>query len=360
MKSKFAALAGAGLALALVASTYAEARTYRLTVAAGQPTRALANLALVEKFFVPEVMKRIKEAGLKDTIQFRQAYAGTLLKPRAVLLGVQDGIADIGYEPTLFHPDKLPLEQVSFAAPFCTDDVLKVGAAITKMHDTIPEMGAQYDKYNVVRLSGGSFDTYQFFTSFKAEKIEDLKGRKMGSTGALLQWLRLPGVTSVDSNMMEYYNSTKTGVYDGFIIFFSAAPAMKYPEAAPFVADVNFGSMYAAALIMNKNSLARLPKEMQKIIRDVAKEWGPRGDKAYSEAGNRGLARSKEMFKNANFIKWSDAERKKWAMAMPNIAKEWAERNDKAGAPGTKILKAYMAALREQGVTCLRKWDEGL
>ncbi|MGE3246558.1 MAG: TRAP transporter substrate-binding protein DctP [Beijerinckiaceae bacterium] len=358
MKPSRIALFAAGMALGLAASTAAEARNYRLTVAAGQPTRALANLGLVEKFFVPEIEKRIKAAGLKDSVQFRQAYAGTLLKPRAVLLGVQDGIADIGYEPTLFHPDKLPLEQVSFAVPFCTDDVLKVSKAIDHLHATIPEMRAQYDKFKVERLSGGSFDTYQFFTSFKAEKLEDLKGHKLGSTGAILQWLRLPGVTSVDSNMMEYYNSTKTGVYDGFIIFYSAAPAMKYPEAAPFVQDVNFGAMYAAALIANKSSMSRLPKEIQKIIRDVAKEWGPAGDKAYADAGASGLAKSKQMFKNATFIKWSDAERKKWAMAMPNIAKEWAERTDKAGQPGTKVLKAYMDSLRRQGVNCLRQWDK--
>ena len=358
MKAKVLSMLGAGVALAMAASTAADARTYRLTVAAGQPTRALVNLALVESYFVPEVQKRIKAAGLKDDIQFRQAYAGTLLKPRAVLLGVQDGIAEIGYEPTLFHPDKLPLEQVTFAAPFCTNDVLKVGRAINKLHDTLPEMGAQYDKYKSVRLAGGSFDTYQLFTNFKVEKTEDVKGRKISSAGAILQWMRGVGITSVDSNMMEYYNSTKTGVYDGFIIFHSAAPAMKYPEAAPYVTDVDFGAMYAAALLINKNTLARLPAEIQKIMKEVAREWGERGDKAYADAGDRGLARSKDMFKSATFFKFPDTERKKWAMAMPNIAKEWADRQDKAGLPGTKVLKAYMDALREQGVKCMRDWDK--
>lgn len=357
MKRIYVALAGALIA-ATVMSGAAEARKYRLTIAAGQPTRALANLALIETYFVPEVLKRIKDAGLKDTVEFRQAYAGTLLKPRAVLLGVQDGIADIGYEPTLFHPDKLPLEQVTFAAPFCTNDVLKVGAAINKLHADLPEMKAQYDKFKVERLSGGSFDTYQLFTSFPASKVEDVKGRKISSAGAILQWMRGVGITPVDLNMMEYYNSTKTGVYEGFVIFYSAAPAMKYPEAAPYVSDINFGAMYAAALIANKSSMARLPKEIQKIIRDVAIEWGPRGDKAYSDAGAAGLAKSKAMFKDAKFVTWSDDERKKWAMAMPNIAKEWAERTEKTGQPGTKVLKAYMEALRGQGVTCMRAWDK--
>lgn len=357
MKHSIKTLAVAGVALGLLAGV-ADARTYRLTVAAGQVPKALPNLGMIPTFFVPEVEKRIKAAGLKDNVEFRQAYAGTLLKPRAVLLGVQDGIADLGYEPTLFHPDKLPLEQVSFATPFCTDNVLTISKVMDKLHREVPEMKAQYDKFNVIRLAGGSFDSYQLFTSFPVKQLSDLNGRKIGSTGAILQWVRGIGVTSIDSNMMEYYNSTKTGVYDGFIIFHSASPAMKYPEAAPYVTDVNFGAMYAAALIANKASMSRLPKEIQKIITEVGAEWGPQGDKAYANAGARGLATSKDMFKSANFTAFPDAERVKWAKAMPNIAKEWAARADKDGLPGTKVLQAYMNGLRAEGVNCMRQWDK--
>jgi len=57
---------------------------------------------------------RPKVRGENPDDQAEEAYAGSLLKPAFVLQGVSDGIADIGFEPTIFHPDKLPLEQVSF------------------------------------------------------------------------------------------------------------------------------------------------------------------------------------------------------------------------------------------------------
>ena len=95
----------------------------RLTVAAGQPLRAMNPLNLVSEFYIPEVNKRIEAAGLDIKINWKEAYAGSLLKPTFVLQGVSDGIADIGFEPTIFHPDKLPLEQVSFMTPFTTTDV---------------------------------------------------------------------------------------------------------------------------------------------------------------------------------------------------------------------------------------------
>ena len=109
------------------------------TVAAGQPLRAMKPLAMVSEFFIPEVNKRIKAASLDIKINWKEAYAGSLLKPTFVLKGVQDGIADIGFEPTIFHPDKLPLEQISFVTPFATSDVMMVGKSIDRLHATFPE-----------------------------------------------------------------------------------------------------------------------------------------------------------------------------------------------------------------------------
>ena len=45
-----------------------------------------------------------------------------------------------------------------------------------------------------------------------------------------------------------------------------------------------------------------------------------------------------------------------WAAAMPNIAAEWATNLDKTGAPGSDMLKAYMAKLRSAGQTPVRDW----
>ncbi len=345
-------------ALCALAAVGAQAREIRLTIAAGQIPRAIPALNAVPEFFVPEVEKRVKAAKLPDTIVFRQAWAGTLLKPRGVLLGTQDGIADIGFVPGVFHPDKLPLEQMSFATPFCTVDTLKVTAAANVLHEKIPEVKAQFDKFNVIRLAGSSGDSFQFFTNFPVDSIKDLNGRKLAATGALLQWYKGLGVTAVDSNMMDYYNSTKTGVYNGFIIMGSAAVPMKYPEAAPYVTQTNFGATYTNLLVMNKNSYAKLPKEIQKIIGDVAKEWAVVADKATAAAGARGLEGAKKAFPNATIKVMSAEERKRWATAMPNVAKEWAGNLDKQGLPGTKLLGEYMNALRAQGVQCMRDWDK--
>jgi TRAP-type C4-dicarboxylate transport system substrate-binding protein len=330
-----------------------------LTVAAGQPTRAMRPLAMVSEFFIPEVNKRMAAAGLdkKYKINWKEAYAGSLLKPTMVLEGTRDGITDIGFEPTIFHPDKLPLEQITFATPFVTSDVELVGRTMDKMHAMFPEYRAMYDKFNVIRLGGSSYDSYELFTTFPVAKFDDVKGKKIATAGGALQWVRGTGATPVQSNMTEYYNSAKTGVIDGFIIFPSSIPGMKYPETAPHVTKVGFGAQYAAALIINKDFYNKLPAEVRKVLHDAGTAWTAAADKVQLDLGNKGFD-SVPTFGSAKNYVLPREEQAKWANAMPNIAKEWAERADKAGFPGSKVLNAYMDEMRKSGAKPVRDWDK--
>lgn len=345
----------AALAAALMASSAHAAETINLTVAAGQPPAALNSLALVGKFFIPEVNKRIKDAKLDVQINWKEAYAGSLLKPYQMLDGVKDGLADVGFVPTIFFPDKLPLEQITLVAPFLTPDIELLDRVMTTLHDTIPAFPAQYSKFNQIRLGGTGADSFELLTTFPVKKFEDIKGHKIGTAGAALAWLRGTGATPVQSNMMEYYNSTKNGVFEGFIVFPSTFPAMKYPEAAPYVTKVGFGAQYSVVLTMNKDSFAKLPPAVQKIFREVGREWAAQSDKAYMTAGEVGY-KSLAGFK-AHLYEFPQEERKKWAFAMPNIAKEWAASMEKQGLPGNQALSALMNEVRKAGITPVRNWD---
>jgi TRAP-type C4-dicarboxylate transport system substrate-binding protein len=353
--SKIKLAIACSLGALLTASNAFAQQEVQLTVAAGQALRALPPLALLSEWWVPEVTKRAAAAKIKIT--WKEAYAGSLLKPTMVLEGTRDGITDVGFEPTIFHPDKLPLEQVSFMTPFTTSNVVQVGKTIERMHQTIPEYRAQYDKYNVVRLAGSSYDSYELFTTTPVKTFADLKGKKIATAGAALQWLRGTPAAPVQSNMMLYYNSAKTGVIDGFIIFPSAVRGMKYPEAAPNLTIVGFGAQYAAALLINKNTWNKLPPALQKIMQETALEWGAKADAMMQDRGADGITATKG-FTSAHVFTLAREEQAKWASAMPNIAKEWAERMDKQGLPGSKSLAAYMAEIRKVGAQPIRDWDK--
>jgi TRAP-type C4-dicarboxylate transport system substrate-binding protein len=328
----------------------------QLTVAAGQPPRALPSLAKVGELFIPEVDRRIKAAGLDVKIEWREAYAGSLLKPMQMLDGIKDGLADIGYVPSIFYPDKLPLEQVSLAVPFATSDTVLISKILNKLHQAIPAFAAQYEAFNQVRLAGSGVDSYELLTTFPVKTVDDLKGRKIATGGLALTWLRGTGAIGVQSNMMEYYNATKTGVYQGIIIMPSTFEAMKYPEVAPFITKVGFGAQYAVVLSINKDSLKKVPQPVQKILFEAAELWGLESDKAYMTAGDAGY-KSLPGFKAQLYVLPRE-EQVRWAKAMPNLAKEWAETQDKKGLPGTQTLKLFMDELRRAGVQPIRDWDK--
>lgn len=346
---------GAALLLAAISTSAFAQQRIAITVAAGQPPAALPSLALVGKLFIPEVNKRIKDAKIDFTIDWKEAYAGSLLKPYQMLDGIKDGLADIGFMPTIFFPDKLPLENITLVAPFLTTDIVLLSRVMNKLHDTMPAFTQQYDKFNLIRLGGTGADSYELLTTFPVKSVDDVKGRKIGTAGAALAWLRGTGAAPVQSNMMEYYNSTKNGVFEGFIVFPSSFPAMKYPEAAPYMAKVGFGAQYAVVLTMNKDSFKKLPPAVQKIMLEVGREWGAKSDQAYMTAGERGYA-SLPSFK-ATLYEFPEAERKKWANTMPNIAKEWAAAMEKQGIPGNRALAALMDEARKAGIKPVRDWD---
>jgi TRAP-type C4-dicarboxylate transport system substrate-binding protein len=344
-----------GLAV-LAAGGAAAEQKIQLTVAAGQPPRALPSLAKVGDLFIPEVDRRIKAAGLDVKIEWKEAYAGSLLKPMQMLDGIRDGLADIGYVPSIFYPDKLPLEQVSLVIPFATSDTVLISRILNKLHETIPAFPAQYETFNQVRLAGSGVDSYELLTTFPVKSVDDLKGRKIATGGLALTWLRGTGAIGVQSNMMEYYNATRNGVYQGIIIMPSTFEAMKYPEVAPYITKVGFGAQYAVVLTINKDAMKKVPQPVQKILFDVAEQWGLESDKAYMTAGEAGY-KSLPGFK-AQLHVLPREEQVRWAKAMPNLAKEWAQAQDKKGLPGTQTLALFMAELRRAGVQPIRDWDK--
>jgi hypothetical protein len=60
---------------------------------------------------------------------------------------------------------------------------------------------------------------------------------------------------------------------------------------------------------------------------------------------------------NVHVSELPQAERVKWAKALPDVAGDWARRN---GDAGRQVLKIFMEEARKRGAKPLRDWDKGL
>lgn len=333
----------------------ARAENYRVTFSAALGPH-LPWIRTVREFYIPEVNKRLAEAGGKDSIAWTEAFGGTMAKIGGELAAVENGLSEMGVVSTIFEAAKLPLLAVTFMAPFGSDDAQVISKILYEMHQEMPEMASQWARHKQIFIATISVDTDYVMTTFPVNRIADLKGRKLGAAGSLSLWAAGIGAVPVQGDFATHFNNIKTGVYDGLIAFTTGNYPAKLHQVAPYVTRVDLGAMTIGALSINKAFHDRLPPYAQKILKDVGAEYTTRLAGAVM-----GLAKDfdqKMTAEGAKISKLPAEERRLWATTMPNIAKEWVERNEARGVPASKVLAAYMKKLRDNKVELVRDWDK--
>jgi TRAP-type C4-dicarboxylate transport system substrate-binding protein len=344
----------AAAAICLATAVPASAENFRITVATGHATH-LPWIKAIKEFYIPEANRRLAANG-RHKIVWTEAYGGTLAKVGGVLEAVRSGVAEMGFVYTIFEPANLPLLAVSFIAPFGSDNVVDATDISREMHEKLPELRAQWSKHNQVFLGAVATDTNYLLTKFPVKSIDDVKGRKLGGAGTVSLWLSGVGAVPVQGNFATHFNNIKTGVYDGLIGFTTGMFPAKLHQVAPYATKVNFGSLQMGAISINKALHEKLPAEVRKTLREVGRDYSTKVSRTML-----GLAKIFEKKMGQMGTKFSQlpaAERKRWAMTMPNIAKNWVDRNEKRGLAAKKVLSTYLDLLRARGVTPARDWDQ--
>ncbi|HEV7368359.1 C4-dicarboxylate TRAP transporter substrate-binding protein [Arenibaculum sp.] len=350
------------LACALAAGTAlsagsAPAEDLRVTVTAGHPPVFLWVKEL-QDYFIPEVDRRLA-AGGEHSIEWTQAYGGTVAKIGGELDAIRDGISDMGIVGTIFQASDLPLQNVSYFAPFGTSDLKQVTRIIAELQETIPAMGEAWTDNDQVYLAGAALDTYHLFTNFPVTSVDDLAGKRIMAPGPSANWINGTGAVAVASALPEYYNNIQTGVADGVVTFATGAWPIKLWEVAPHITPVDFGAMYAVALTVNRDVWEGFPEEVRTVMREVAQEYA---DRVATEQARRADDFLRRMVSEhgATLHEFPAAERAKWAEKIVNPAQAWVESLEAKGLPALEVLEGYLRAQERAGTTLVRDWAADL
>ncbi len=342
------------LAAALGASPVATAaQDYNVTVAAGHPP-VFRWVKMISDVFIPTVTEQVEAAG--RSISFSEQYGGSLAKVGEELEAVEAGLAEIGTCQALFDPAKLAVQNVTYYTPFTSSDLGKVSEVINDMHANLPAMTQAYGENGVVYLGAPIvIDDYLIMTNFPVSSLADLEGRKIAAPGAAINWLSGTGAVGVSGNLTTYYNELKTGVYDGVIVFASAALPGKLFEVAPYITKASLGAQYAGSLCANADWYDTLPDEAKAALKagaDAAQDWYVDQLEAAVTASLAAMADAGATVQDA-----PEGMREAWAAGMDNAARTWADSLDAQGKPASEVLSSYMSAMRSAGATPLRNWD---
>lgn len=347
-RSIYGGLLGLGLtSIALPAA----ADNFNFTIVAGHPPLT-GGVRMISEVFIPETTSRLEALG--HTVSWIEGYAGSIADVSGVLEAVESGIAEFGYVPHLFEGDKLPLEQITYVTPFGTDDLGKLMQVIDELHAAVPALDAAWAEQNQKVLAPVGIDTYQFVSNFPIDKLSDLDGKKIGTAGLALNWLKGTGSTPISGSLPDFYNAMSTGLYDGVMTFESAIAPYKFFEVAPIITEIGFGGQYASALTVNLDVWEGLPDDVRAAVEEAADIYRVATAETYQTSGATSIETA--LAGGAEVVSLNPGVREAYAAALPDIAGEWASSLDARGLPGTETLQTYMRLSREAGIQHVRDW----
>ncbi len=327
-----------------------------LTVATAHPP-SLPWVYLIRDHVMPQFERRL--AAVRPELEVRWTPAwGTLYKWQDTLAAMEIGLADIGWVGSLWESSRLPLQNITYALPFITDDLPALMRVLNEMHDTIPALTASWEKYDLHFLGVSGVDTYHLLTTFPVRSLDDLHGRRILAPGASAVWLRGTGAIAVDGSLSTYYTQLKTGVADGVLSILTGAHPFRIHEVAPYVTLVGIGAQCTGALTANAASWASLPEAGRRILAELGREYSRLAAEDVMARYASSLAALRA--EGAHVSALPPVEKQRWIDGLPALGREWVARNEARGLPAGTVLRALMAGLRRAGAEPYRAWDRDL
>lgn len=334
-----------GMAAIFGFSTVVQSKTITLRIASGHPP-GVVYAGLMKNFFQPEVSKQVAKR-TKHKVRFVEGYSGSIVKVYETLEGVRDGIVDIGGFCICFEPSNLPLHAFQVMLPFGTMDPVKSLKIAQDVYKQVPYLNNVFEKkFNQKLLARIADGGYNLGTTFDWNKVSDLKGIKIAGAGLNLNWLRYAGVTPVQGSLPEAYTGMRTSQYKGWIMFPSAWVKLKLYEPGPFYTTIGFGSITWHSLTINMRTWKKLPKDVQAIVMEVAKEFEEKTGSVNKDDYAKHIATLKKKITVKNL--GADV-RNKWAQSLKDWPKKMAKDLDGKGLPGSKVLRLTLEAAEKHG-----------
>lgn len=313
-------------------------------------------VTVLEKFFVPEVSKRVSER-TNYQIEWVKAYGGSVIKLNDELEGIEAGLVDIGTTILVFEPAKLMLQTMVYRMPFSCSDPEVVAKAAGQLYDEYPIFRDTFEKYNQKFLALGVSDPYSLYSTKEIKSLADVKGMKIGAAGANLSWIDGSGAVPVQTNLNECYQSLQTNVYQATIQPTDSCYNLKIPEIAPYLLEANFNCVPFNSITINMDKWKSLPKEVQDIIAEVGKEYEVEEPKYIKEVYARDVEKMKAQ--GVKVYTLPREEQVKWAAALPDVVNKMVTELNGKGYEGTKIVNRYYELLQKAGFEKVRDWKIG-
>ena len=305
--------------------TSAEPRSIDLKCATFGPDVHPHSIALMD--FCKEIEKRTNG-------RVKIAYYGseTLLRGPAIYDGVATGVTDIGMTILSYTRGRFPLMS-GFELPLGYPS----GVIATKVANDAYWKFVPKELTDTHLLYLNAFGPSVILTKKPVRTLDDLKGLKIRGTGSSTKILEALGAVPVAVPITESYDSLRKGVVDGTIVPMESLVGWKFAEVIEYITNCyRIGSTNILWVGMNNSRWNALPKDIQKILSEVSKEWADRHGKIWDDMDIRGRELALKL--GRQIIELPSQEHDRWVAAVQPVIKEYIADMGKKGLPGQELI----------------------
>ncbi|MCF6248613.1 MAG: TRAP transporter substrate-binding protein [Desulfobacula sp.] len=315
------------LFIAFFFPSYASSKPLKLTYSNFFPPKHIQSVLAQQ--WCDEVKKRTHG---KVVVEYYPG--GTLTKSKQVYDGVVNGLSDVGMALFAYTRGRFPvIEAVDLPLGYTS------GVVATKVVNDV------YNEFKPKELN----DTEVMYlhahgagllhTKGKAVRnMTDFKGMKLRGHGTSALVIRALGGTPVSLPMPELYQSLQKGIVQGALYPIEVNKGWRMAEVAEYL-TMSTSIAYTSSffIVMNKGKWAKIPADLQIIIKEINQEWIGKHGKAWDESDRAGLEYFKS--KGHEIIELSDAESNKWKKTVAPVLEDYIKKMDKKGFDGKKIVE---------------------
>ena len=333
MSIKSKCLLLAAICLLLAGCHRNESGTYRLTYSVFFPSVHVQSLLAEE--WAREIEKRTN--GRVHIVVF----SGSVLSGASENYDcVANGVSDIGMSCLSYSRGLFPLSE-------CLDLPLGYpdGATATRVANAFLEH-FRPQEFNDTEMMYLHAHGPGILASIKpVSSLEDLKNLATRGTGVTAQVIRQLDGNAVGLAQGDTFEALRKGVVKATLCPVETLKGWKQGEVINHVVTIPaIGYTTAMFVTMNKKTWAKLPPDIQQIIRDVNREWIPKHGAAWDQADADGRDFVRKLGKQ--FSQFSPTENQKTALKLEPMLEAWATQADKKGLPGHEAIRFLQEQLK--------------
>ncbi len=278
-----------------------------------------------------ERWKKEVEKRTNGKVSVQTFPGGTLLKAKAMMDGVVNGVADIGCLCMAYQPGRFRVTN-AVALPLGLPNSEVASLTLWDLYEKYQPKGFKKVKVLTMFTTAPS----NIMSKIPIRNLEELKGVPIRASGGAAQILKAWGANRVGMPMPETPEALQKGVVKGLFSSLEVMKDFKFAELCKYVTMTQV-PVYPFAVVMNMDKWNSLPKDVQKVFDDLRVEQA-KWTGNYMDNHVKAAMKWSVETQGVKVFDLTKEQKAKWDALLEPITAKWIEANGAKGLPAQAIV----------------------